>query len=46
MFNFDTSCCENSVDSDQLASEKPADHDLHCFSVTLWIYAFNWNPAS
>ena len=22
---------ENSVDHDQLASEKPADHDLHCF---------------
>ena len=22
---------ENSVDQDQLASEKPADQDLHCF---------------
>ena len=26
-----TSRAENSVDSDQLASEKPADLDLHCF---------------
>ena len=29
MFNLDTSCCENSVDPDQLASEKPADMDPH-----------------
>ena len=27
----DMSCFENSVDPDQLASEKPADQDLHCF---------------
>ena len=27
MLNSDKSCFENSVDSDQLASEKPADQD-------------------
>ena len=26
----------NSVDSDQLASEKPADLDLHCFQNTIY----------
>ena len=29
------SCFENSVDSDQLASENPAAHDPHCFAITL-----------
>ena len=46
MFNLDTSCCENSVDPDQLASEKPADQELHCFPLALKVHAFNWNPAS
>ena len=31
-----TSKGENSVDPDQLASQKPADLDLHCFQN--WIY--------
>ena len=31
MLNRDMFCLENSVDPDQLASEKPADQDLHCF---------------
>ena len=31
MQNLDISCFENSVDSDQLASKKPADQDPHCF---------------
>ena len=31
MLNWDISCFENSVDSDQLASRKPADQDPHCF---------------
>ena len=29
--NVFTTRVENSVDPDQLASEKPADLDLHCF---------------
>ena len=29
------SCFENSADPDQLASEKPADLDLHCFPLCL-----------
>ena len=29
MLNTDLSCFENSVDLDQLASEKPADQDPH-----------------
>ena len=29
--HLSTSRLENNVDPDQLASEKPADHDLHCF---------------
>ena len=29
---------ENSVDPDQMASKKPSDQDLHCFSYSLWIY--------
>ena len=30
-----TSTVENSVDLDQLASEKPADLDLHCFQTRI-----------
>ena len=33
MLNPDTSCFENSVEQDQLASEKPADQGLHYFSL-------------
>ena len=35
MLNLDVPCFVNIVDSDQLASEKPADQDLHCFPVPL-----------
>ena len=35
MFNLDRSCFENSMDSDQLASQKPADQDLNCFAFYL-----------
>ena len=31
MLNLDISCLEKCVDPDQLASEKPADQDPHCF---------------
>ena len=34
MLNLDRSCFENSVDLDQLASEKPADQDPHCCLLT------------
>ena len=30
-------CMENSVDPVQLASEKPADLDLHCFQFSLHV---------
>ena len=30
----DTFLDENNVDQDQLASQKPADQDLHCFHFT------------
>ena len=30
-------CLANSVDPDQLASEKPADLDLHCLSFSMQI---------
>ena len=33
MLSPDISCFENSVDPDQLASEKPADQDQHCFKL-------------
>ena len=37
---------ENSVDPDQLASEKPADQVPHYFLLCLELYiANNWNPA-
>ena len=32
MLILDVSCYENNVDPDQLASQKPADLDLHCLS--------------
>ena len=31
MLSLDLSCLENSVNPDQLASEKPANPDAHCF---------------
>ena len=34
------------VDPDQLASEKPADQDLQCFPICLFIYTNHWNPQS
>ena len=33
ILNLRISCFENSVHSDQLASEKPADQDPHCFPL-------------
>ena len=45
MLNLDISHFENSVDPDQLASEKPADQDPHCLPLCLPIYSNNWNPA-
>ena len=35
----DLSHFENSVDPDQLASQKPADQDPHCFSICMLIDA-------
>ena len=34
------------VDPDQLASEKPANQDLQCFPICLFIYTYHWNPQS
>ena len=33
MLNLDIFCFENNVDLDQLASQKSADQDLHCFPI-------------
>ena len=38
MVNLDISCFQNSVDLDQLASEKPADQGPHCFPVLIYLY--------
>ena len=35
MLNSDTFVFENTVDPDQLASEKPANQDPHCFPLCL-----------
>ena len=35
MLNADLSCFKNSVDPDQLASQKPADQDPHFFPQML-----------
>ena len=35
VLNLGIPCLENSVDKDQLASQKPADHDPHCFICLL-----------
>ena len=35
MLNLNIPCFENIVDTDQLASKKPADQDLHCFHPIL-----------
>ena len=37
VLNSHISCSENSVDPDQLASEKPADQDPHCFVFNLLV---------
>ena len=37
MLSLDLSCLENSVNPDQLASEKPANPDAHCFPFKLCI---------
>ena len=45
--NLGISCYENSVDPDQLASEKPADQDLHFFhSACKFVLVINWGSAS
>ena len=36
-----SSAFANSVDPDQLASEKPTDLDLHCLPLSMWIYINN-----
>ena len=46
MLSSDISCFENSVDSNQLASEKPADQDLQCFPLCWKLHANKWNPES
>ena len=38
MLNTDISHFENSVDPDQLASQKPADLEPHCFSLYTYKY--------
>ena len=38
-------CFENSQDPDQLASQKPADQDPHCFPDCLNLIANNLNQA-
>ena len=35
MLKMDIGCFENSVDPDQLASEKLADQDSYCFALCL-----------
>ena len=35
ILHLDVYYFENSVDLDQLASQKPADRDLHCFTILL-----------
>ena len=42
----DISCYENSVDPDQLASDKPADQGLLCFQLCLINNAYYWNSDS
>ena len=39
----DISHFENSVDDEQLASQKPADLDLHCFQNFLNVHSNNWH---
>ena len=46
MGNCDASRFENSVDPDQLGSEKPADQDPHWFQLCLEIHGDNWNLSS
>ena len=41
----DVSSFENSEDTDQLASMKPADQNPHCFPPCLQTHANKWNPA-
>ena len=41
MLNRNISYFKNSVDPDQLASEKPADQDLYWFSLSLQKHANN-----
>ena len=45
MLSLDISCYKNRVDPDQLASEKPADLDSHCFPLRLKKHANHWNSA-
>ena len=37
------SCFETSVDPDQLASEKPADLNQHCFTLSTKYMLINWD---
>ena len=38
MLNFDISCFKNSANTDQQASEKPADQELHCFALSFFVF--------
>ena len=46
VLNADISLFENSVGSDQLASKKPADQNLHIYQFSLKLHAIHWNPAN
>ena len=43
MLSQDYSYFENSLDPDQLASEKSANQHLHCFPFCFQIHANEWN---
>ena len=51
MLNTDISHFENRVDPDQLASQKPAELEPHCFhyiliNIYMYFLILNWNPLS
>ena len=46
VLNADISFFENSVVSDQLASWKPADQNLHIYQFSLRVHALHWSPAN
>ena len=44
--NTEIFCSENSVDPDQLASQKPADQDPLCFPFPMLMQSNYWNPVN